>query len=94
MGYYTPHSKDWFAALAKANPQEAAHTKQVIKAAGTPEVCSFCGSEPARDYQVTNRWFSSGVSATFRLCQDCLSTRATTEGELMAPLAEHVDQGA
>jgi hypothetical protein len=81
MTYLTPHSKEWFAALAKVNPQEAAHTKQIIKSAGTAEVCSQCGGEPARDYQVTNRWFTGAVPATFRLCDDCRSTRATTEGE-------------
>ena len=81
MTYLMPHSKEWFAALGKVNPQEAAHAKKLIKAAGTTEVCSICGGEPARDYQATNRWFTGAVPATFRLCEDCLSLRATTEGE-------------
>jgi hypothetical protein len=86
MTYLTPHSKEWFAALAKVNPQEAAHTKQIIKSAGRSDVCSLCGGEPARDYQVTNKWFGNSP-ATFRLCCDCLSTLATTEGEKLQPLA-------
>lgn len=85
MAYLTPHSKEWFAALAKFNPQEAAHTKQILKSASTLDVCSLCGSEPAQDYQVLNKWFSSGLVVTFRLCEDCLSMRAM-EGEQMAPL--------
>jgi hypothetical protein len=86
MTYLTPHSKEWFAALAKVNPQEAAHTKQLIKSAGSPDICSMCGGEEPRDYHVTNRWFTGAVPATYRLCGDCLSTRATTEGEQFAPL--------
>jgi len=70
-----PHSKEWFVALAKMNPQEAAHTKQIIKSAGSAEVCSLCGGSDVRDYQLTNRWFGS-IPATFRLCEDCLSTRS------------------
>ncbi len=84
MTCLTPHSKEWFAALAKVNPQEAAHTKQIIKSAGHAEVCSLCGDGEARDYQVTNRWFGS-IPASFRLCEDCLSTRAS-EGDQFAPL--------
>jgi hypothetical protein len=86
MTNLTPHSKEWFAALAKVNPQEAAHTKQIVKSAGTPDVCSYCGGEPARDYLVTNKWFTGSIPATFRLCEDCLSLRATNEGETFAPL--------
>jgi hypothetical protein len=87
MKHLVPHSKEWFAALAKFNPQEAAHTKQVIKSAGTPEVCSECGGAPAADYEITNKWFASDTVATVRLCDDCLSTRATTEGEQFIPLS-------
>lgn len=93
MACLTPHSKEWFAALARVNPQEAAHTRQIIKSAGSSDVCSFCGSIPARDYQVLNRWFTTSVVATFRLCEDCLSTRATTEGDQMAALSAEVDLG-
>ncbi len=92
MSYLTPHSKEWFAALAKFDPQEAAHTKQILKSAGSTEVCSLCGSEPARDYQVMNKWFANGVVATFRLCEDCLSMRAT-EGDQMALLPAAVEHG-
>jgi hypothetical protein len=81
MKHLTPHTKEWFAALSKSNPQEAAHAKQIIKSAGTPEVCSDCGGTPAHDYKVMNKWFGPELVATLRLCDDCRSTRATTEGE-------------
>ncbi len=83
-----PHSKEWFAALAKVNPQEAAHTKQIIKSAGRDDVCSDCGGRHAHDYQVSNKWFGS-VPATYRLCQDCLSTRAM-EGDQFLPFEAQV----
>jgi len=82
----TPHSKEWLAALAKVNPQEAAHTKQIIKSAGTLEVCSECGGSPAHDYEIEDKWFAPDTLASVRLCDDCLSTRATTEGEHFVPL--------
>jgi hypothetical protein len=85
MRKLTPHSKEWLAALAKVNPQEAAHAKQIIKSAGTPEVCSECGGVPAHDYEIEDKWFAPGMLATIRLCGDCLSTRATTEGERFVP---------
>ena len=86
MRQLTPHSKEWLAALAKINPQEAAHTKQIIKSAGTPEVCSECGGAPAHDYEIMDKWFAPDTLATVRLCDDCFSTRATTEGEHFIPL--------
>lgn len=87
MRYLTPHSKEWFAALAKINPQEAAHAKQVIKSAGTPEVCSECGGTPAGDYEITDKWFAPDTLVTVRLCEDCFSTRATTGEGHFIPLA-------
>jgi hypothetical protein len=87
MRYLTPHSKEWFAALAKINPQEAAHAKQVIKSAGTPEVCSECGGSPAGDYEIKDKWFAPDALVTVRLCEDCMSNRATGEGEHFIPLS-------
>ncbi len=90
MRHLIPHSKEWFVALAKSNPQEATHTKQIIKSAGTPEVCSECGDAPAGDYEITNKWFATDTLATVRLCDDCLSIRATTQGEQFIPLSPAV----
>ena len=86
MRQLTPHTKEWFAALGKVNPQEAAHTKQVIKSAGTPEVCSECGGAPASDYEIKDKWFAPDTLVTVRLCDDCFSDRATAQEEHFIPL--------
>lgn len=87
MKHLSPHSKEWFAALAKMDPQQAAQTKQIVKSAGTADVCSLCGGHSAIDYEVTNKWFEGDTPATFRLCEDCLSIRATNEGERLVLLS-------
>ena len=87
MKHLSPHSKEWFAAMGKFDPQQAAATKKIIKSAGADNVCSLCGDRPASDYAVADRWFDPETSVTFRLCEDCLSTRATNEGERLVPLS-------
>ena len=79
--YFKPHSSEWFVALAKINPQQAAHTKQMVELAGTPEACSICGDIPAYDYGVVDAKFDRTMIATIRLCDDCLSIRQETQGE-------------
>jgi len=36
--YLPPHSPDWSSALEAFNPQQAAHTRQIIKMAGNADV--------------------------------------------------------
>ncbi|EEF63329.1 hypothetical protein [Pedosphaera parvula] len=81
--YPKPHTKEWFAALARFNPQQAAHTKAVIEAAGSTEVCSVCGETPTRDYQVVGQELEKDAVATTRLCGDCFDIR----GEGLLPFA-------
>lgn len=90
MKYLSPHSKDWFAALSRLDPQQAAATKKMLKAAGGENVCSLCGDRPATDYEVADKWFAADMPVTFRLCEDCLSIRATNEGERLVPLAQAI----
>ncbi len=87
MKHLSPHSKEWFAALAKLDPQQAAQTKKTVKSAGTADVCSLCGGHSASDYEVADKWFDENTPVTFRLCEDCMSTRATNEGERLVPLS-------
>jgi hypothetical protein len=87
MKHLNPHSKEWFAALADYDPQQAAQTKKTVKAAGSADVCSLCGDRPASDYEVADKWFDADTPVTFRLCEDCLSTLATNEGERLVPLS-------
>jgi len=87
MRHLSPHSKEWFVALNRLDPQQAAATKKIVKSAGDENVCSLCGDRPASDYEVADKWFDAETPVTFRFCEDCMSTRATTEGERLVPLA-------
>lgn len=87
MKHLSPHSKEWFEALGRLDPQQAAATKKMVKSAGSEHVCSLCGDRPASDYEVADKWFNADSPVTFRLCEDCLSIRATNEGERLVPLS-------
>jgi hypothetical protein len=71
MAYHIPHSPLWFKALEAINPQQAAHTRQIIGLAGSSDVCSICGDEEAHDYLVSGSKFGRNLKATARLCDDC-----------------------
>lgn len=90
MKHLSPHSKEWFNALAKIDPQQAAATKKIVKTAGSENVCSMCGDHPASDYELADKWFDAESPVTYRLCEDCMSTLATNEGEHLIPLSSHV----
>jgi molybdenum cofactor biosynthesis enzyme MoaA len=87
MRHLSPHSKEWFVALSRLDPQQAGVTKKIVKAAGAEDVCSLCGDRPAIDYEVADKWFDPATPVTLRLCEDCLSIRATNEGERLTPLS-------
>lgn len=48
----TPHTAEWFAALAAWDPQQAAHTRSILQQSGSDAVCSICGDAPVRDYRL------------------------------------------
>ena len=81
MTYLTPHSKEWFAALALRDPGQAARTRQIISLAGNAEVCGVCGDDPAKDYEVVGVTFAPKTPATMRLCDDCKSIRERMHDE-------------
>ena len=39
------------------------------------------------NYEVADKWFDAESPITYRLCEDCLSIRATNEGERLVPMA-------
>jgi hypothetical protein len=86
--FLKPHSGEWFVALAKINPQQAAQTRQMIELAGTLEACSVCGDMPAHDYEVVGAEFDQNTIATIRLCDDCRSIRQETQGEKYLPIRQ------
>ena len=87
MRHLSPNTKEWLAAFDKLDPQQAAATKKIIRAAGSEVVCSLCGDRHASDYEVADKWFDEETPVTLRLCEDCMSIRATNDGERLVPLS-------
>lgn len=80
-----PHTPEWFSALAHWSPTQAGITRHVVESAGSLEVCSICGDDPADDYRLpVDQRPLAGVD-TLRLCDDCLQIRETG-GEVFEPL--------
>jgi hypothetical protein len=86
--YLKPHSPEWFAALTKVNPNQAAQTKQILSLAGRDDVCSICGEDPAKDYKLAGAQTTSGNVTTLRLCKDCLGIRRNMFDENFIPFKE------
>jgi hypothetical protein len=63
-----PHSPERFAALEASNPQQAAHTQQIVKLAGSSDVCSVCGDDPASDYKLMAPNMPPKAVGTIKLC--------------------------
>lgn len=61
----TPNSAGWLEELARTDPSQAAHTRAIIAAAGTEEVCQICGDAPARDFTLPETRLRA------RFCSDC-----------------------
>jgi hypothetical protein len=83
----TPHTSEWFAALAAWNPHQAAHTRSILQQSGSNSVCSVCGDEPVRDYRLVGPGIPDGAICTLRLCNDCWRIRANMHAEPLALLA-------
>jgi len=75
-----PHSDAWFAALEKFNPTQAAHSRYIVKAAGSTSVCSVCGDTPTTDFEVVGPSIEPDAPVIFRLCDDCYGIRAAAGG--------------
>lgn len=70
-----PHSSEWFLALERYNPVQAAHTQSIVKQAGSRDVCSVCGDAPVKDYRLVGHAIPEGAVTTLRLCDDCWGIR-------------------
>ena len=81
-----PHSPSWFAALEAWNPQQAAHTRGVLKRLDRDDVCSVCGDDPARDYRVVGQDIPLDAVLTLRLCNDCWGLRGSMYKESLSLL--------
>jgi len=79
-----PHSAEWFAALEQQNPMQAAQSQAMVTSAGHDAVCSVCGDDPVKDWQVDPQDVPSGLVASVRLCDDCYEIRSAA-GERLVP---------
>ena len=86
--YLKPHTAAWFDALEKQNPKLANQTREVISKAGNNEVCSICGDEPAKDYQLQSEQVTTEMVETLKLCDDCLEIRKSMTGGGFQPLTD------
>lgn len=80
-----PHSEEWFAALQLRNPTQATMTRATLAAAGSANVCSICGDDPATDVRLVEDGIRLQDSLTFKLCDDCREIRSA-RGEQFKPL--------
>jgi hypothetical protein len=91
--YLRPHSPEWFDALDKSNPKQAAQTRQILSAVGREDVCSVCGDQPALDYTLASEQAAASDVSTLKLCADCLVIRRDVHRENFILLAiEHGDE--
>jgi len=82
-----PHTEEWFAVLSRQNPQQAGMVRTMLKVAGSSEVCTFCGDDPASDYRLIEADAPDTVR-TVKLCDDCKKIRKDLHGETFVPLAQ------
>ena len=83
--YLKPHSPEWFKALEAFDTVQAAHSRKIVELAGTPDVCSVCGDDPASDYKLIHPKPHKDAVATIRLCDDCRMIKER-HGESFVPL--------
>jgi CheY-like chemotaxis protein len=78
-----PHTPEWFDRLRAKDPDRAKHVEELIELAGSSDVCSYCGDDPARDYLWTDK-----PGESIRLCRDCYKM-GRADGESLEPIYEH-----
>jgi hypothetical protein len=84
--YLIPHSDEWFSALEKFNPDQAAHSRLIIERARRLDICTVCGDDPASDYKLVHPEPVRDAVATIRLCRDCRMLREN-DGEIYVALS-------
>lgn len=84
-----PHTHEWFSELRRWNPLQATMTEQTIQLAGSVDVCSVCGDDPAYDYLLMDKNPAPGAVLSLRLCNDCLEIRSKQYGESFTPINTH-----
>ena len=75
------HTPEWFDALRRLDPEQAAMTAQIIKLAGHSDVCSICGEPRSKPYIMV-----AEPALPIRLCDDCLRIQKEMHGASFDPL--------
>jgi hypothetical protein len=88
--HLTPHTPEWFASLEQWDPPKAMMTRKIIELACRMDVCSICGDDPAKDYQLEESHRPPGGVDTLRLCDDCVGIRRA-KGEPFVLLSVDTD---
>ena len=72
VSHPTPHTEEWFAIMEQWDPPQAMMTRQAIAPAGSPDVCSTCGDDPANDYYLpaSYRFAGGGTESLPKLYRD------------------------
>ncbi len=76
-----PHTPEWFEALCKLNPQQAAMTERILELAGRTDVCSICGDKNSVVYRMV-----AEPGLTLRLCDDCKAMQKSMYGSSFDPI--------
>jgi hypothetical protein len=85
--YAKPHTPEWFAELEAFDYVQANIARRAVELAGSPDVCSLCGDDPAADYKLVQPVPVAGSVATIRLCDGCSFIREL-DGESFIPLKD------
>jgi hypothetical protein len=72
-----PHTPEWFESLRSWDPIQAGIAHATIEAAGSADVCTVCGDEPASDYLLVHP--APAGPGTIRLCEDCYGIQSPDE---------------
>ena len=60
-------------------------TQEAVRFGAKLNVCSICGDEPARDYQLIDEFMEEAAVAAIRLCDDCLGIKRNIHREIFVP---------
>jgi hypothetical protein len=70
-----PHTPYWWSVIDRVEPQLAALSRQSVDSAGSADVCTSCGDQPAPAYRLVNGAETMLGVPSLRLCDDCIEIR-------------------
>ena len=70
-----PHTPYWWSVIDRVEPQLAALSRHAVASAGSTDVCTSCGDQPASSYRLVNGAETMPGVPSLRLCDDCIEIR-------------------